>query len=849
MQCSTSLTYLPIIPRLPRGLGFILILSLLLHLCPFLATQPVYLTPLPVLTLLVDRYHPCRMRGPVSNHFRVHCPSWDALRNIGTRLLARSALLSVLLHISGGLTLTPWTKIILLIPLLHAGLTLTGCAPAIPRQSTLSTWRLRLQRLYQLVFALLLVSTLLRYWGCCINASTGVFLPMALGVSATSPNDEAEIHIDVLDQDRYRIILRGAFHFFWEPCDSFEKWMLILFLRRFQRVGETRPFVRQHHLAEAFGVFANTISQKTKEVEEYGWHVLSDRYRHQIYSALPDAELSRDILRIWVSAFWLSAWEVRERLIQAGLVSDREALPVESILKLAHHTGFAQVRDQLIERFNAQEGQLIAKETWWVRELVALNERLIAKLERGEQLTPQERVEIEPLRLKTPEKPSDSASSAVPLVASLKRVLFKSSAEPALPAQVSESIHCTYCGSDQVAPKSKQPRRKTVRDESGEKHVVEVLRYYCKNPDCEYQTFTNFPPGILPHARYTLHVRLIAIEVYETLLTTYRRSARMFGVKAATVYHWVASLSPAATCLAAYLGVIRTSGVIGIDDKWILVCSPSAVRPHGRRSRAVWRYAYFAIDVYSYDILALELYPDHNDDAVRLILLELKAKGIRPRVVVSDLDPAYGRMLPLVFPQAVHHECIFHALQFWSSQMTKVYGRYYLEKVPEAVPLHDALTNLFKVQTQKTVRKRYADLMTLREKYVTQNPAIATVFDSVERHFPKLINAIESTDIPRTNNSTELVIRRFDQHYQAMCGFDTLASAEKYLRVFELVYRLTPFTDDARPEIRGKSPLELAGYDLKTLPIANFFMNLKLPTLTFKSTGGCPNKLTLSQRH
>jgi hypothetical protein len=311
-------------------------------------------------------------------------------------------------------------------------------------------------------------------------------------------------------------------------------------------------------------------------------------------------------------------------------------------------------------------------------------------------------------------------------------------------------------------------------------------------------------------------------------------------VKAATLYHWVAALSPATVCLAAYLGVVRTSGVVGIDDKWILVCSPSAVRPHGRRPRAVWRYVYFAIDVYSYDLLALELYPEHNDEAVRLILLELKAKGLRPRVVVSDLDPAYGRILPQVFPNAIHHECIFHAIQFWLSQMTKVYGRYYLEKVPAVVPLHDAITHLFNAQTQKAVRKRFADLMALRETYVTQTPAIASVFDSVERHFPKLVNAIESLEIPRTNNATELVIRRFDQHYQAMCGLDTLESAKIYLRVFELVYRLTPFAEDGRLEIRGKSPLELAGYDLRALPIANFFTNLKLPPLALQGAEVVP---------
>ena len=842
MQCSTSLTYLPICPRLPSGLVFICIFSLLLHLCPFLQTPSLNPSTLPYVTLAAGRWHPCCKRRGTPRPMMLSGASWDASRNIGTRLFVRSAVLLVLLQTSGWLVLVPGTQIILLIPLLHTGLTLLFHTPSPQPYFTLAPWTLRPQRLYQLVLGFLLVSTLVHFVGSFANPLPSIFLPMALGVSATSSDDQAEIHIDQLAEDRYHVILRGAFHFFWEPCDSFEKWMLILFLRRFQRVGETRSFVRQHHIAEAFGVFMNTISQKTKEVEQYGWHVLSDRYRHQIYSALPDAELSRDILKIWIPAFWLSAWDVRERLIQAGLVSDRDALPVESILKLAHHTGFAQVRDQLLERFNAQEGQLIAKETWWVRELVALNERLITRLERGERLTPQERVEIEPLRLKISEKPSDSETSAAPVVAALKSVLFESPSAPSSTPSVdlSEPIRCTYCASDQVAPKSKRPRCKTVFDEKGESHIVEVLRYYCRNPNCGYQTFTHFPEGVLPHARYTLHVRLIAVEVYETLLTTYRRSARMFSVKAATVYHWVASLSPAATCLAAYLGVVRTSGVVGIDDKWILVCSPSAVRPHGRRPRAVWRYAYFAIDVYSYDLLALELYPDHNDDAVRLLLLELKTKGIRPRVVVSDLDPAYGRMLPLVFPKAVHHECIFHALQFWSSQMTQVYGRYYREKVPEVVPLHEALMDLFNAQTQKTVRKRYADLMALREKYVIPNPAIATVFDSVERHFPKLVNAIESADIPRTNNATELVIRRFDQHYRAMCGFDTLESAENYLRVFELVYRLTPFTDDARPEIRGKSPLELAGYDLKALPIANFFMNLKLPALTFKEAEVVP---------
>jgi hypothetical protein len=77
-----------------------------------------------------------------------------------------------------------------------------------------------------------------------------------------------------------------------------------------------------------------------------------------------------------------------------------------------------------------------------------------------------------------------------------------------------------------------------------------------------------------------------------------------------------------------------------------------------------------------------------------------------------------------------------------------------------------------------------------------------------------------------TNNTVELVIRRFDQHYQNMCGFDSIETARAYLNLFELAYRFTPFAKDNRPvkgrelDIRGKCPLELAGYDVSRMPIA-----------------------------
>jgi transposase len=732
-------------------------------------------------------------------------------------------LLGVLLQTSGWLPRAPLTGLLVLLPVAQA--CLWRRAGTARRGSRARTAAALLQRLYQLSLGLLLVGSLVHGWNGRALACEGWLTPLGLSAGVLPADDSpTEVHIAPTGERQYTVSLRGAFTLDWQARDTFERWMLILFLRRLHRPGDERPWLTQPRLAEAFDTSQTEVSRWERAVQQHGWHLLSDRFRHQVNSLLPQPELSRAILKVWAPAFWLSAWQVRERLIQLGLVANRAALHLEALHALAKHTGFAQVRDLLLERFDLQAGRLLAKDHWWLAELLALNERLLGQLERGERLTPQALVEIEPLRLKTPEKPADSACP--PLAAALRPTLGD---RPPLTATT--CVRCVYCGSDQVAPKSKQARERRVIDEFGETHSLQVVRYYCHNPACAYQTFTHLPAGVWSHSPYPLRVRLLAVQVYEGLLATYRRSARVLGVSAATVYGWLADLSPAALHLAAYLGVVRTSGVIGLDDKWVKVCSPSAVRPHGRRPRAVWRYAYFAVDAYTYDLLALELYPEHNDEAVRRLLLELKAQGLRPRVVVSDLDPAYGRVLPHVFPAAVHHECIFHAVQNALDQLTRVYGRNYLEQVPTTAPLHEAVTQLFRAQTQKTVRQRFADLLALRPTYVAQTPEVACVFDSLERHFPKLVNAIEHPLIPRTNNTTELVIRRFDQHYQTMCGFDSVDSARVYLRLFQLTYRLTPFVDDNPTAIAGKCPLELAGYDLQALPIADFFLNLKLPAL------------------
>ncbi len=142
--------------------------------------------------------------------------------------------------------------------------------------------------------------------------------------------------------------------------------------------------------------------------------------------------------------------------------------------------------------------------------------------------------------------------------------------------------------------------------------------------------------------------------------------------------------------------------------------------------------------------------------------------------------------------------------------------------------LKQEVYHIFDARTKRTAQKRYDKVMVLRERYVQETLAAATIFDFLERHWPTLVNGIESQIVPRTNNTVELVIRRFDQHYQNFCGFDTIETARLFLGVFEKIYRFTPFSQDAQPRIRGKCPLELAGYDISQVPMASLCTGLSV---------------------
>lgn len=639
----------------------------------------------------------------------------------------------------------------------------------------------------------------------------------------------------------WQVWFGNLFYLLVPEGDVFQLRQAILFLRRLEsacpRRGSRatrdgrRPLLAQQPLARVFGVNQPEISRWERYEQEQDWANLLSLHSSEVLTT----EVRQQIIDVCARFPWWTQKRIYDHLRQGGLT-----VTYPQVRQAMKESGWYGLRKTMKRFFVVSAECIRPRDESLVGELLSMVQNLLTKLEAGEGLTPQTRLEVAHLQTAGQELglTPPPVLPAVPWAQKAAWVLF--AAETTAEEDV---IRCTYCGSTDVRPKGRKPRLKRYLDEQRQWQTVEVYRYCCRNPACRYGSFTHLPVGLLPYSPYPLEMRTAALQMYVWGRSSYRRTAQAFGIQAGRVYLWVSAFGRELLPIAALFGVVRCSGIVGIDEKWVQV-PDKAPRGSGRSKVPKprrWMYVYVAIDVYTYDLLHIALYERNSAHSTRAFLLALKAKGYQPKVIVTDLRSEYGPAIAEVFDRTRHHECIFHALQWAHRQLKDTYGADYAKTRPDVVQLKEQIDAIFQAKTRRTAEKRYHKVMAVRKQYVAQTPAVDSVFGSLERHWSTLANGIESTIIPRTNNATELVIRRFDQHYQNFCGFDSLASARLFLAVFEKVYRFTPFTPDAQPRIRNKCPLELAGYDVASLPMAQICRGWALNWATSPTQGAVPN--------
>jgi len=607
--------------------------------------------------------------------------------------------------------------------------------------------------------------------------------------------------------------------------DPFLQRTLLVFLRSLEVPGHRRgsrrtrdgrtPFVRQQQMAEWLGMPQPTVSRIEGYWIKRDWANLLSLKTPEVLTV----ELVDRIVTVLASFPDWSVDEVYDHLHKQGaLVTKRQ------VRQAAQQSGWTKLRQELKRRYQWCTDQIRLKDDWLLQEALRLNQVLLERLETGQGLPPEEQIAIADLHALAQAAHIDPPPiKALPWMMQVERVVFGHWEQV-----LDETISCPDCGSTQIARKSRKPRMKKFYDQEGDLQKVAVYRYYCHNQGCPRKTFTHFPPGLVPYSRHRLEMHLLALQAYAWSHSTYRRAGQSLGVAQITVYRWVSAWGYRLLPVGAIFGMVKSSGVIGVDEKYVLV--PKNDKSASKMKR--WMYVYLAVDAYTYDLLHIAIYLHNTSDSARSFLLALRAKGYHPKVIVTDLRADYGPLVAQVFAQAQHHECIFHALQNVHKHLREVYGSDYAETHPEAVILKEKIDRIFAAKTKRTAQKRYQEVLAMRKQYVAADPQAQVIFAFLQHHWPTLLNGIESQIIPTTNNAVERVIGRFDQHYRTFRGFESIETAKVYLGVFEKIYRFTPLSDDAQPEIRGKSPLQLAGYDLSQIPMAVLCRGLSPQWLT-----------------
>jgi hypothetical protein len=180
----------------------------------------------------------------------------------------------------------------------------------------------------------------------------------------------------------------------------------------------------------------------------------------------------------------------------------------------------------------------------------------------------------------------------------------------------------------------------------------------CLDPECQ----ARFAPelGFMEKGgRFTKRAKRKAIaSVTEDGVPMERVPQRMwrdFHVRVAksTVHTWLHEEAEADLGAEEYdqWVVARFSGVVGIDEV------------HVRDEEGQKQYLVVAVDPINDRTLLFDLLDSNDHVALQGFLERLKAMGIDPLVVITDMWDAYRTALAEVFPEAAHQLCVFHVIK------------------------------------------------------------------------------------------------------------------------------------------------------------------------------------------
>lgn len=267
----------------------------------------------------------------------------------------------------------------------------------------------------------------------------------------------------------------------------------------------------------------------------------------------------------------------------------------------------------------------------------------------------------------------------------------------------------------------------------------------------------------------------------------------------------------------------KWSGILCFDGTYITVKNMFAKFERQQRLIEDERFLHKMIvllgtDYHTRDLPHYSLGDNENMIDLVLYFQQLKLNGYDLNVLVRDgnraiseaADHVYGRSIPV---QLCHRH-------FLTKFDEKIVCKDFLDERRNIINLKSHVWTIIRAPDIEEACKRMNDFVFNKSQFETSF-ITAELVGKFLRDFEQLTMYLQypKGEVPSTSNIAENMNHQLKNRLRSMCSFQTIVSAENYLKLWCLKRRFQRFTDCKAPHrhLNGKAPLELAGCSIKNL--------------------------------